>query len=162
MGRGDGQKPGDVRPTSPTQAASQQLLTRMAKGRGTNGPEGKIPDAQSKKMRQDLQLWVWMEGREQNISGTRCPTRQSGTHQVPLCFPTALAFPVPPRSQHSHPGLMQETWVRDSPRAEMILPPAQPPSVLCRALTQRVAKSQLGMSHGTCRKLELSVEVVVV
>jgi len=36
MGRGDGQKPGDVRPASPAQARSQQLLTRMAKRRVTH------------------------------------------------------------------------------------------------------------------------------
>lgn len=52
MGRGDGQKPGDVRPTSPTQAASQQLLTHMAKEPMAWRGKRKIPGAQSKKMRQ--------------------------------------------------------------------------------------------------------------
>lgn len=78
---------------------------------------------------------------------------------MPLYLPTSLAFPMPSHSKHSHPGFVQETWVRGSPRAEIILHPAQPPSVLC--LDSACGESQLGTSHGTCRKLEVSVEVVL-
>lgn len=122
MGRGDGQKPGDVRPASPMQARSQQLLTHMAKDRVANVLEGERGKylVLSPKKRRYLQLCMWMEGREQNGFGTSCPTRR-GTYRAPSCLPTPLASPVPSHDRHSHPGFVQETWVRSSPRADVIL-----------------------------------------
>ena len=142
MGRGDGEKPGGVRPASPTQARSQQLLTHMAKDRVTNVLEGERGKylVLSPKKRQCFQQWaVYVDGGQGTERfGTSCPARQGGTHHALSCLPTPLASPVPSHDRHSHPGFVQETWVRSSPRADVILPRAahggtQAPASLCTA-----------------------------
>ena len=100
MGRGDGQKPGDVRPASPAQARSQQLLTRMAKRRVTHTLEeerGKYLVLSPKKeaVISSNGLCRWMEGREQNVFGTSCPTRHDGTHMRHRSFPRCWLPPCP-------------------------------------------------------------------
>lgn len=103
MGRGDGQKPGDVRPASPMQAQSQQLLTHMAKDRVSNVLEGKRGKylVLGPKKRRCFQQWaVYVDGGQgtehlsyqlPNKAGWDLPCAVMPSHAAG--FPRALARP---------------------------------------------------------------------
>lgn len=114
-------------PASPMPARSQQLLTHMAKKRVTGvleGGKGEIPATQSKPRARisssGLCLWV----RAGSTAWLVPAAQRDGAPPAPPCLPTPLASPVPSRDRPSHPGFVQETWVRSSPRADVILPRA--------------------------------------
>lgn len=71
-----------------------------------------------------------------------------------VMLPTPMPSPVPSHCRCCHPGSVQETWVRSSPRADTILlrAPTEAPARPGLALTQHPVP---GTSHGTCRKFRL-------
>lgn len=122
VGRGDGHEPGDMRLGSPMQAQSQRLLTHMAKGRVTDileGERGKYLVLGPKK-RRHFQQWcvyvhgvggkstIWVPATQRGISWATLPSHAAGS-------------PVPSLNCCSHPGFVQETWVKSSPRADGLL-----------------------------------------
>lgn len=169
MGRGDGQKPGDVRPASPMQARSQQLLTHMAKDRVANVLEGERGKylVLSPKKRRYLQQWaVYVDGGQGterfwyqlpnqawDIPCAVMPSHAAG-------FPRALARP--PLSPGICAGNVGEKFSESRRNPAAGCPRRHPGTSLPPrgALTQRVVpRSQPGTSHGTCRKFTPSVEV---
>lgn len=170
MGREDGQKPGDVRPASPTQARSQQLLTHMAKDRGTDvleGERGKYLVVSPKK-RQYFQQWaVYVDGGQgtehfwyplPNKAGWDIPCTVAPSHAAG--FLRAIARP--PLSPGIRAGNVGEKFSESRRNPAAGCPRRHPGTSLPphSMLTQRVVpRSQPGTSHGTCRKFKLSVEV---
>lgn len=162
MGRGDGQEPGDVRPTSSIQAPSQQLLT-WSKGQGNRWAGGKREKYLALSVKSEAAFTaVGVDGgqraerfwyQQPNKAEWDTPGATALSHSTGFAHALAQAALSP----RIHAGNVGERF------SESRNDPAPSPASLCAVLCLDSAcgESQLGTSHSTCRKLELSVEVVV-